>query len=224
MKLKYILVPLIIMSFAFACSNSPQKIIFNLELHKEYQYVIPDSLYSFFPSNKNNEMELIGLSQNAHNLSAIDSFFGEIVFVGKVYECKDDSYITTLEAKCEEEALVKILPSDNDYFIIAPQWWMKYKYGKKILDSIYNQIDFLHLLPDFHQIFEFTSINYDTTTLCGLKSEYENYVLKSGSEFILDEKLRLDRDIFPMKLKHGYKSGIAIEHKGKHVIYWVIAW
>lgn len=97
------------------------------------------------------------------------------------------------------------------------------------LDSRYTNTKISNIIPDFricHPLDEdkSDSVFVDSTTKTGLTPGYTIYVIKSGNKLILNDKWDCERQWLPAQLRHGYRSGIAINPDNEYVIFWCIAW
>ena len=97
------------------------------------------------------------------------------------------------------------------------------------LDSSYINAQINTIIPDFkicHRLDDdkSDSVFVDSTTNTGLSQGYTIYVIKSGNTLVLNDKWNCERQWLPAHLRHGYRSGVAINPNNEYVIFWCVAW
>ena len=201
----------------------------NNSINKNYQehYIIPDSLYSFFPKESfgKNNFNLIFHSTNAkkNNLPYFKEEFAVTELV-TIYKCNDKLKFDSLKNIYMGEHICQFLSGERNYFIIGSERDMLNLYDSLLLKKKYQIIDLKGFIINLHKILKEEPIFYDSTTTCGLRKQYKILVLKSGDKYILPDKYKYEWSILPNKIKHGYRSGVAYKDSEPYLIYWVVAW
>lgn len=191
-------------------------------IHQKFNYVIPDSLYDFFPK-ESNKVKLYFIIENAQytDIPFYNLEYGP-VYILKGYEYLNKHKLNKTLEKLNKDALYKFISTDTNYFVIASERNIFSKF-----DTAYIIKEYLTdklLIPGFFDIVYYADYLYDSITKCGLKPGYEIVVLKLGYEYVLPEKYKVDWDLLPDSKKHGYMSGIAYTKLNNEIIYWVMAW
>lgn len=191
-------------------------------------YVIPDSIFSFFPDFSSNfkGFELIVMTENAlkSEFPLILSEFDPVKIV-ETYQCNTENS-QILENQYYKQALFTISSQDSNYFVIGSERELLKRYDSLRLKEKYFRNSKPAIIFYFNEVFNkkqhpFTG---DTSTICGLPKDFEILVLKSGNEYVLPQDHFYDWSILPKGLRHGYRSGVAFKKRGTYIIYWVVAW
>ena len=77
---------------------------------------------------------------------------------------------------------------------------------------------------NFHGILNDETKFFDSTTLCGLSSDYEILILQRGERYVLPEKYKTEWHLMPDNIKHGHLSGVAYSDNNFYIVYWAVAW
>lgn len=189
----------------------------NNYLNAESSNPIPDSIYYFFPAD-----------QSVYRFSQIPFDITE--------RCNNPSGCCKLLAVVSKKNIdldsltdfskknsIQILYDTSELVILKDRDFDK----RDFLDSSYANAQISNIIPDFKVNYVFENgedIWIDSTTNTGLKPGYTLYVIKSGSSLILNEKWDCTRKWLPPQLRHGYRSGIAINPDNEYVIFWCVAW
>jgi len=217
---KYTIIFLILVLYACNGQNNG-----NFKKNDEFgiKYTIPDSIYSFFPTNLSADW----LSTNAKvNTSGIpllpDKFI--VNFIVKRYKFNDKDLYNSLIISHKEHSLYFTFSESDDYAIIEGERDLRKQIGDSLLKANYSNLLEKKLIMGFSVIFDREPEFYSYKNKCGLPDGYEILVLKSGNKFILPEIEKIDWEVLPERLKHGYLSGIAFKESEPYIIYWVVAW
>ena len=191
-------------------------------------YMIPDSLYCFFPQDEplfSNLIfeKIIGTPKNDYSSSSLCLFAPS--YIGEVYICIDSIKREQLCTMYKKIAKREFAANDNDYFVIGSEYELSKKYDSIFLKNAYVKIqDYSDLIPYFQELFDLNEINYDTITLCTLPSSYKLFVLKSGKCSVYADINPYEWILLPQNLRHGYNCGVAIDPKSPYILYWAILW
>jgi len=188
-------------------------------------YIIPDSLYSFFAKYFNEKLKPLLFVTNAGDMDL--PYFAEefvITYIVKGFSCQDTAWFTQTREKLIENVPFRKQSKEDNYFIIGSERDMLNSFNTIILREKYQQHLNAPLVLNFHEIFKDKQNLYDKTTMSGLPGDYEIFVIKSGNEYVLPEKYKYDWELLPQKIRHGYSSGMAYSEKEFSVLFWVVAW
>jgi len=191
----------------------------NLDL----QYVIPDSLFSYFPNEKD-DIRLKFYSQNAELLDAplyLENF--SVAFIARGFSF-DKGTFKELKQEYEKNSQWQINVIDSNYLSIGSEEFLLGKYDSAFIERIYADYSGQFLLPCFGELLKNSPNLVDMSTNCQLPNDYILYVIKSGATNVLGKEYSFDWSLLPDRLKHGYTSGVAINDINPLIIYWVIAW
>lgn len=221
-KIVYIFIAVV---FITSCTNGQNEN--NKKSQTKEVYLIPDSLYSFFPNNPD-EYKGIKLNTLVTNAEEIDLPYSKqefaITYLTKVFMYTDTSYFVKKKKELLNLSIKKFNSIDTNYFIIGSERYLLKRYDTLDLKEKYFNIDDSYLMMDFHSIFNNNKDFHSEFTICDLPEDYKILILKSGNEYVLPEKYRNSWEILPEKLKHGYISGAALKEAESIMIYWVVAW
>lgn len=203
--------------FLPSCSNQSKE-----ELTKNL--MLPDSLYSHFPRNNTN----LKLESETTNAKKTDlPYFAEefeTTFLLKVYEYKDKSVLKNMAKYIANPSIKRINSLDTNYIVIGSERDLFNRFDNETLNLMWKNNETSNLLPDFTEILNERRDLLSSITLCGLSEDFELYIIKSGSDYVLPEKYRYEWNVLPQKERHGYSSGVAMNKKKRNLIYWTIAW
>lgn len=179
---------------------------------------IPDSICYFFPTNEVGAFMLIpsDLSERCTNPTNCCRY---IKVVSKKYFDVDSIKIFS------ENNAIQILNDSSELVILKDR-----DFDKRFqLDSSYINAQINTIIPDFkicHRLDDdkSDSVFVDSTTNTGLSQGYTIYVIKSGNTLVLNDKWNCERQWLPAHLRHGYRSGVAINPNNEYVIFWCVAW
>ena len=192
-------------------------------------YVIPDSLFSFFPNDSElyddlNVMMIrttnIGKSEN-HSYIAMNFSISSLL---EIFQSDNNELLEPLTSKYKRQALFSTRSEKSNYFILDSERELLKMYDTLILKNEYLEHCKDPLIFRLSKRDELPSFLFDSTTVCGLPSGYEILVLKSGNEIVLPESHIYKWPLLPECIKHGYRSGVAFKENEPYIIYWVIAW
>lgn len=193
---------------------------------KRDNYVIPDSLFSFFPdkSDKYKYLKIDFISESAKRLKTPLHFSNFVsIKIIETYRCENKESLLQLMNEYRLQSLFSVKSENSDYFVIESERVLSKEYDTVQLKEKYllagNKI-----ILFFKELFEDMPFLHDTATISGLPVGYEILVLKSGNEFILPENYLHDWLILPQNLRHGYRSGVAFKEGEPYIIYWTVAW
>jgi hypothetical protein len=192
------------------------------------KYIIPDSIYNFFPSSEKEylNLKLIYTSDNAVS-NDLEYFSTEFVIthICKIYHFSNLEDIIKLESKYKSKSQNQIKAESNEYFIIGSERDMYERFDSSLIVNKYKNDSVLqNLVPNFYEIVNPKVQKSNSITICGLSKDYKLYILKSNNKLILPEKYKTEWNMLPDQIKHGYQSGVAISFKEEKIIYWAIAW
>ena len=190
------------------------------------KYIIPDSIFQFFPSKQQHNLKLIFTSDNAEKIDA--KYFSTefvITYICEVYQFKDLNETRKIESIYQSISLNTINISDSNYFVIGSERDLCARFDSLMLKKSYSKFHSnLNLVPNFGEMIDLSSLLLNSTALSDLNYEYKLYILKSGNKFILPEKYKTEWNLLPCQIKHGYQSGVAINYNLRNLIYWTMAW
>ncbi len=198
------------------------------ELLKRDNYVIPDSLFLFFPdNNKSIKYENLNIIKISENAEKTEIPFKAIFFTGyeiiEAYQCENKEFLQQLQEEYSSKSLFVVKSEDKDYFVISSERELLKAYDSLQLQDYYTRLKDKVILS-FKESFNDMPFLYDSTTISGLPVGYEILVLKSGNKFVLPEDHLYEWSILPENLKHGYRSGVAFKEGEPYIIYWLVAW
>ena len=221
-KIIYIIITVV---FAISCTNGQNKD--DKKNQKDEAYVIPDSLYSFFPDNSSDNKKN-KLSIEVTNAEKTDLPYYKVEFavklLAKVYICEDTSYYAKRKDIFISQSINRFKSENTSYLIIGSERDLLEDYDKLELKEKYLNFKDNPLVLNFKEVFYEIPNFQSSSTICGLPEGYEILILKSGNEYVLPEKYKMDWDVLPEELKHGYISGVALKESEGIMIYWVVAW
>ncbi len=229
--MKKIGITLIIGLNVLSCTFSQKsKDVFSVteELLKRDNYVIPDSLFLFFPdNNKSIKYENLNIIKISENAEKTEIPFKAIFFTGyeiiEAYQCENKEFLQQLQEEYSSKSLFVVKSEDKDYFVISSERELLKAYDSLQLQDYYTRLKDKVILS-FKESFNDMPFLYDSTTISGLPVGYEILVLKSGNKFVLPEDHLYEWSILPENLKHGYRSGVAFKEGEPYIIYWLVAW
>lgn len=193
---------------------------------KRKNYVIPDSLFSFFPDklDKYKYLKVIYIYNNAEKT---ETPFGAEEFTGyritEAYQCENTESLQQLMKEYRSQAIFTIKSERKDYFVIGSERELFKEYDTLQLQKNYSKAK-ERIVLSFKESFSDMPLLLDTTTISGLPLGYEILVLKSGNSFVLPEDHLYEWSILPEDLRHGYRSGVAFKEDEPYIVYWVVAW
>ena len=221
MKKRSLFLMLFVVSMSFiSCQD------FNRSKMRDF-YLIPDSLYSFFPQNDTlfDDLRLESIIGTPKYSSGLDSLcMFAIIYLAEYYSCNDSSRKQNLLEYYRNMAIRTFKADENDnYFVIGDEYELIEKYDTSFLRKSYEKIsDCSFLLPYFSEFGTEIQLLYDTANICSLPNTYEIFVIKAGIYTAEDKKN--EWRLLPAKIKHGYSSGVAIDRKSPIIIYWSLMW
>jgi hypothetical protein len=193
---------------------------------KRKNYVIPDSLFSFFPDKSDNHKYLkIGIIHT--NAEKTETSFRTVEFAGyrivETYQCENMESLQQLMKEYRSQSMFTVNSENKDYFVIDNEEELLKHYDTLQLKENYLKAKD-RIILSFKKSFSDTPFLYDTTTINGLPAGYEILVLKSGCDFVLPQERLYEWSVLPDNLKHGYRSGVAFKEGEPYIIYWVVTW
>lgn len=196
-------------------------------VQKRDNYIIPDSLYSYFPEyerpNKR-KLEFECASSKAKPLKPEVGMMGfNVAHIIELYKCDDKGYFRDIISGYRNKALFEFSTDSDDYFIINNDAYVLLEYDDLLLAEKYSYYKDKPLVSDFSSLFDNES-NFEYQTVSGLPPEYTIMILQSRNEFVLPERYYHDWEVLPDQIKHGYRNGIAFNPEDQTIIYWVMAW
>lgn len=216
---------LLVLAFATFLVTSCQDV--NRSIMRK-SYILPDSLYNFFPQKEPLYGDLIfnkiiGTPKNDPSSSSLCMFSPS--YMGELYTCSDSLKRDQLCRMYKKIAIREFTSSDDNYFIIGSEYELSKKYDSSFFKEAYVKIhDCSYLIPYFQELFDFNEISYDTVTLCTLPSSYNLFVLKSGKCPVLANINSYEWNLLPQNVRHGYNCGVAINPKSPYILYWALLW
>jgi hypothetical protein len=194
---------------------------------KRNNYVIPYSLFSFFPNktSKYKDLKIVSIFENAKKTEPLFNLleFSTIEII-ETYQCDTKESLQELIKEYRSQSIFSVESESKEYFVLGSGWELSKKYDTIQLKEQYIKLEEIPLVFHFRESFEDMPFLYDTTTISGLPSGYEILVLKSGNEFVLPQDQLYEWSVLPDNLKHGYRSGVAFKKNEPYIIYWVMAW
>ena len=121
-------------------------------------------------------------------------------------------------------SIKRINSLDTNYIVIGSERDLFNRFDNETLNLMWKNNETSNLLPDFTEILNERKDLLNSMTFCGLSEDFELFIIKSGSDYVLPEKYRYEWNVLPQKERHGYSSGIAMNKKKRNLIYWTIAW
>ena len=216
-----------VLAFFIVISSSCMRRDNDQEGKTKGKYIIPDSLYSFFPEKDFvfNKKRVKIKTNNAEktNLPYYKYEFA-ITFYVKVYQYTDKSYFFETKKSYVNQSINKFESAENNYFVIGSERDLFSRYDTLELKKKYLNLNKIDLVLDFHGILKDHSDFYNQNTICGLPKNYEILKLISGDEFVLPKKYKNSWEVLPDKFKHGYLGGVAYNESEYSMIFWVAAW
>ena len=211
MNIKYLLLILNALTVLTECSQINERSIVAIE------NPIPDSICYFFPT----ESDLYGTGYSVHtpsdlpakctNPSICCNYF---MVINKSYP-----YCDSLISIAKIEAIQIMNDSSNMTCLKDCDFDKRFQ-----LDTNYANASINSIVPDFRKMETLDNSWKDSSTISGLNKDYSLYVIKSGSNLVLNDKWNCNRQWLPQHLQHGYRSGIAISPNNDNLILWCIAW
>ena len=222
MKILKIITLLTFLSLLVMCSSEQRKKQ-NIKMIKNDKYIIPDSLYAFFPK-KDSDCKLGIYITNAVE-NNLPYFFEEfsINYIIKVYSYNNNKLVTALKKDFLRTSINKFTAKDSTYFIIGSERNLLKEYDSLQIKNIYHNYQKNSLILNFGDFFKNKSKFYSQYTLCKLPESYDILILKMNYKNVLDAKYTYNWDLLPERLKHGYTSGVAFNQTDPYIIYWVVA-
>jgi hypothetical protein len=189
-------------------------------------YIIPDSLISFFQNYSNEKLRPLVSTTNAGETDL--PYFAEefvITYIVKGFTCKDTAWCAQAAKTLIEKGAIKIQSSESGYFVIGSERNLLSSFDAPNLKEQYSNRHLnTPLVLNFHEIFKEKRNLYDKTTISGLPRDYEILIIKSGNKYVLPDKYKYDWNLLPEQLKHGYTNGIAYSKDKTSILNWVVAW
>lgn len=204
-----------------------QKILKLLDEHlSRDMYVIPDSLFSFFPdeTTRNNFLNIDGISTNA--MGCGDTIFHRSIFepliIVEYYKFEDFNAIEHLVQNYHSQSVFSTFSNNDDYFALdSERELMLYWDTLQIREDVKNK---KNIIPSFKTIFKDDSVLNSETNVVGLKDGFKILVLKQGNDLVIQEHCTSLWAVLPENFVHGYSSGVAYSEEALYIIYWVMAW
>lgn len=220
---KKILLLLLFLSLV-SCQETKRKneVTENVFSEQQIKYDIPDSLYSFFPKEYNENLMLLSYNADSSDEVVIPTQF-DILYLIKAYSFSDQSLSDSLLKKYKKIALNFIRAESNDYHIIDSESQLLDFMGDTLVKQNFKGMNIYNTIPCFEHYCKSTPL-YNPVNKCGLQNGYIISVLKAGNKFVLPEKYKYKWEMLPQKMQHGYLSGVAYNELTPYIIYWVIAW
>lgn len=194
-------------------------------LLKRDGYVIPDSLYSFFPSDSNmlKEMECQMISQNASkDLDVCFDGFTPFSII-ELWKVKDTSFQCKLMDKYMSEELSVVDAGDTSYNTLMVHYMLWHKFPEKSVSDVYYQHANDPVVPYFDDVKIYCGMGCSSTK-CELIPGTKIITLLSGGDCLLEPSLRTEEPRLPQEIRHGYRSGVAAHPDSCYILYWTIAW
>ena len=207
-----------------SCLSNQQKDNVKKQMQEE-NYIIPDTLCSFFQEYSNQKSKPIMYITNAGDTDL--PYFAEefaITYIVKGFSCQDTAWFTRLREALTSKGALKIKSGEDSYFVIGSERDMLSSFDTINLREQYQDHLNIPLVLNFHEIFKETQNLYDKTTISGLPRDYEILIIKKGNEYVLPEKYKFDWNFLPESIKHGYANGVAYSKKELSILYWAVAW
>jgi len=197
------------------------------EALKRKNYVIPDTLFSFFPdkSDMYKYLEIIKIAESAQKTETpFEPQQFNVYRIVEIYLSKNKTSLEQLSSEYRSQSLFSAKSENNDYFILDYGWELSLRYDTLQLKEQYLKLGDNPLVFNFRSTLDNMPFLYDTTTISGLPAGYEILILKSGSNFVLPQDRLYEWSVLPNNLKHGYRSGVAFKESEPYIIYWVMTW
>ncbi|WP_029906646.1 hypothetical protein [Prevotella sp. 10(H)] len=192
---------------------------------KEDSLVIPDSLYSFYPIKESSDFTGSSyIETNARKKSGNEKapIFIESYYIRAQLPSSRYSY-NKLVKEYRDCAIDSLMLTDDNYFIVRNEEDLFNIYDTLFLKEKYQKSKYI--LPSFSGYTESRHRkSQGNLSICGLPTDYEILIMKSGRDFVLPEYMKYNWSILPDGLKHGYTSGVAYRTPDDMIIYWCVAW
>lgn len=212
-----------IILFCFCSCSSGQHKDNKLIEHPNENFIIPDSLFDFFPKQTENAKAIFFINNAGNTDLPYSNEEFAITFVLKAYEYLDTTNFTSITTDFSRIAINKYSVRKDNYFIVGSERDILERF-----DTLYIREQYLSktnsLVMNFHGILNNEPNFYDSTTLCGLPADYEILILKQGYQYVLPEKYKTEWHLMPDNIKHGYLSGVSCSKIKHQIIYWVATW
>lgn len=192
-------------------------------LLKRDGYIIPDSLFSFFPSDSNT-LKLLDckmISQNASkHLNLHDDDFTPFGIV-ELYETKNVSTVHKIIDRYMPKALSVVDAGDTSYNALMAYYFAYSKYHALSFRDLYNPD--APIVPYFEAVKDGCGMGCEETK-CELIPGTMIITLMSGNDCLLDSSYRYEELGLPQNMRHGYRSGIAAHPDSCYILYWTVIW
>ena len=212
--------------FGQELSNKGKDFLVEESLKRE-NYVIPDSLFSFFPdrSDKYEDLKIGLIYANAEKIAEgmLSLYTFSPTEIMEIYQCENKELLQQLQKEYYSQMKATIKSESNDYFIVGREEELTERYDTLQLKKNYLEAGNRIVFSFKKSAYEIPALS-DPTTIIGLPIGYEILMLKSGNNAVLPENYLYEWSVLPEHLKHGYRSGVAFKEGEPYIIYWTIAW
>lgn len=203
---------------------SPQQSDMTIDnLLKRDGYIIPDSLFSFFPSDSNTldllECKMISQNASKHLDLHVDGFTPFSIV--ELYETKNISTVREIIDRYMPKALSVVDAGDTSYNALMAHYLVYNKYNVLSIRNLYNPDG--PIVPYFEDVKEQCGMGCEETK-CELIPGTMIITLMRGNDCLLDSLYRYNEPELPQNIRHGYRSGIAAHPDSCYIFYWTIIW
>lgn len=188
------------------------------------RYIIPDSLFSFFPSDSNTlklmNCKMISQNSSKHLDLSVDDF--RPFSIVELYETKNISTVREIIDRYMPNALSVVDAGDTSYNALMAYYLVYSKYQSLLsYKDLYNPDD--PVVPYFDVVKEQCRMGCEETK-CELIPGTKIITLMRGNDCLLDSSYRYEEPEMPLEIRHGYRSGIAAHPDSCYIFYWTIVW
>lgn len=227
MKVKLLLLKGYILAFILcSCGRlqvSPQQFDMTIDnLLKRDGYIIPDSLFSFFPSDSNTLklLECKMISQNASKYLDLHVDGFTPFSIVELYET-NNSTVRKIIDRYMPKAFSVVDAGDTSYNALMVHYFVYSKFHVLSIKDVYDPN--APIVPYFDDVKEQCNMGYEETK-CELIPGTKIITLMSGNDCLLDSSYRYEEPELPQNMRHGYRSGIAAHPDSCYIFYWTIIW
>ncbi|MCK5855875.1 MAG: hypothetical protein KAG64_00195 [Bacteroidales bacterium] len=214
---------LILVTSLFASCVTPE-----LDIPRN-NFVIPDSIMSFFPhlqdSSKHSSGKLVDAFYNSEPLDKpyIPSEF-EVLYICLIYKYDSDQLYLNRKNDLRLKSKRNLASEESEYNIISSEEHLLKLYSINDLVQIFNlNNDFF--LPNFREVFQqYLPFDLNDNTNCGLPADFQIYVLEHDFANVIEESYAYNWNLLPESIKQGYTSGVAVNDSKALIVYWAVAW
>ena len=195
------------------------------ELLRRDNYIIPDSLFSFFPSvlDSSHTLECLTVLQNASKNYdfEVDGFVPYDII--ELYRTKDVATVRSMLDRYLDSSISTVDAGDTTYHSMMVYYYAYLTFEKSYLREVLPQNTDAPIVPFFHNIADYCGIGCEETQ-CELIPGTKILTLMSGTDSLLAPEYCYAQSSLPAPIRHGYRSGIAAHPDSCYILYWTVVW